>query len=295
VLATSVFAARVLDEGTVSINGQQRRYYHLHDTEAVGTPILLLHGSGCRDYSGRMAFYFERYPAPLNVYYLDKVGVQKGADGKSCSAEYDAADLMENRVSDNLAFLDSQPDLRARGPRSVAVLGFSEGGALAPLVALRSPKAGWLATIGAGGLPQSQVFLIFADRGVEPYAKPFSRDYFLQTYADIKAHPDSVDQDFFGHKYRYWSSHLFYDPLTTYAQLDIPIINAMGEKDESEAIEAGRALRDFFAQRPQRNFRFVEFPNASHGLKAPDKDHLQDFIASLAAWMTANPPPPAPR
>lgn len=285
-LSTSVLAARVLDEATVTIDGKERRYYHLHDTgnAAAATPILLLHGSGCRDYSGRMAFYFERYPAPLSVYYLDKVGVQKGGEDENCTDAYTAADFMENRVADNVAFIDSAPDLKQLAPRSLAIVGFSEGGTVAPLVALRSPKAGWLATIGSGGLPQSQTFLIFADRGVEPYAKPFSRDYFLQTYADIKAHPDSVEKEFFGHSYRYWSSHLFYDPLKTYSQLNIPMIAAMGEKDDSEAIESGRALRDYFAQHPDKNFTFIEYPNAGHGLQTPDKANLQDFIASLARW-----------
>lgn len=285
-VSSSALAARVLDEASVNISGQERRYYHLHDSDDAGaaTPILLLHGSGCKDYSSRMAFYFERYPAPLSVYYLDKVGVQKGGEDENCSAAFREADFRDNRVNDNLAFIDSVPALKRLAPRSLAVVGFSEGGTIAPLVALRSPKAGWLATIGSGGLPQSQVFLIFADRGVEPYAKPFSRDYFLQTYADIKAKPDSVNKEFFGHSYRYWSSHLFYDPLATYDQLNIPIIAAMGEKDDSEAIESGRALRDYFAQRPDRKFTFIEYPNAGHALQTPDKANLQDFIGSLAGW-----------
>ncbi|MBV7538740.1 alpha/beta hydrolase [Duganella sp. sic0402] len=285
-LSAAAQAARVLDQATINIAGKERRYYHLHDTGnfSAATPILLLHGSGCKDYSSRMASYFERYPAPLSVYYLDKAGVQKNSQGENCAADYTAADFLENRVSDNLAFIDNAPELKRLTPRSLAIVGFSEGGTVAPLIALRSPKAGWLATAGSGGLPQSQVFLIFADRGVKPYAQPFSRDYFLQTYADIKAHPDSVDKEFFGHSYRYWSSHLFYDPLLTYRQLNMPMIAAMGEKDDSEAIESGRALRDYFAQHPEKNFTFIEYPNAGHALQTPEKSHLQDFIASLARW-----------
>lgn len=199
-LANSAFAARVLDEATANINGTERRYYHLHDIDSAGfaTPILMLHGSGCKDYSGRVAFYFERYPAPLSVYYLDKVGVQKGGEDENCSQAYKAADFRQNRVTDNLAFIDSVPALKQLAPRSLAIIGFSEGGTIAPLIALRSPKAGWLATAGSGGLPQSQVFLIFADRDVAPYAKPFSSDYFLKTYVDIKAHPDNLDKEFSG-------------------------------------------------------------------------------------------------
>ncbi len=286
VLSTSACAVRVLDEAPVTIDGQARRYYHLHDSEAAGrgTPILLISGSGCKDFGSRVPFFFERYPAPVDVYFLEKTGIHKGDDGETCSATYNEVDYLERRVSDNLAFIDSVPALKALGPRSLAVVGFSEGGMVAPLVALRSKRIGWLATGGSGGLPQSEGFLIFAGRGVKPYADPLSREVFLRTYAGIKADPDSLQKEFLGHAYRYWSSHLFYDPLITYGKLDIPMIAAMGEKDESEAIESGRALRDYFARHPERDFTFIEYPNASHAMQAPDKAHLQDYIASLAGW-----------
>ncbi len=285
-LTTSAFAARVLEERTIEIDGQARRYYHLHDAVDHGpaTPILLLSGSGCKDFGSRVPFFFEYYPAPTDVYFLEKIGIQKGADGRACSDAYNQADTLERRVGDTLAFIEREPKLKAMGVRSLALLGFSEGGAVAPIVALRSPKIGWLATGGSGGLPQSQSFLLFADRGVPPYASPFSREIFLKTFEAIKADPQSLNKTFFGHPYRYWSSHLFHDPLTTYAQLDIPMVAAMGEKDDSEAIESGRALRDYFSAHPEKQFTFIEYPNAGHSLQAPDKANLQDFVAGLAAW-----------
>ncbi len=292
-LTTSALAARVLDERTIQIEGQARRYYHLHDAEDHGpaTPIVLLSGSGCKDFGSRVPFFFEYFPAPADVYFLEKIGIQKGADGKACSEAYNEADTLERRVGDTLAFIEQEPKLKTLSARSLALLGFSEGGAVAPIVALRSPKAGWLATGGSGGLPQSQSFLIFADRGMPPYASPFSREIFLKTFAAIKADPQSLSKTFFGHPYRYWSSHLFYDPLSTYAQLDIPIIAAMGEKDDSEAIESGRALRDYFAGQPEKKFTFIEYANAGHSLQAPDKANLQDFVASLAGWFKGDPVP----
>lgn len=247
-LSTSAQAARVLDEANIAINGEQRRYYHLHDGNTnAATPILVISGSGCKDFGSRVPSFFESYPAPVNVYFLEKTGIQKGDDGQTCSRAYREADYLERRVEDNLAFITQAPGMKGLGQRSVGVLGFSEGGMVAPIVALRSPQIGWLATAGAGGLPQSQGFLIFADRGVEPYAKPLSRDIFLKTFAAI-----------------------------------------MGENDDSEAIESGRALRDYFAQHPSKNFTFIEYANASHALRAPDKNHLPEFIASLAKWLKSN-------
>ncbi len=279
-------AERKLAEQTIQIDGQQRRFYRLHDvgSNEKATPILLISGSGCRDFGHRIPSFFQRYRAPVDVYFLEKTGVAKGDDGTQCSKSFVSADYLQRRVDDTLKFIDTQPQLKSLGLRKLAVLGFSEGGMVAPVVASRSAKVGWLATAGSGGLPQSEEFLIFNARGVEPYATNFTREKLLQIYADIKADPDNVDKEFFGHSYRYWSSHLFYDPLAAYSQLTIPIVAAMGEKDDSVPVESGRALREYFGARPDKPFIFVEYRNAGHALQAPDKNHLLDYIASLASW-----------
>lgn len=279
-------AERRLDEGTVQIDGQQRRYFRLHDAGSAdnAVPILLISGSGCRAFGQRIPAFFQRYPAPVDVYFLEKAGIEKGDDGTRCSAAYRRADYLERRVEDALAFIDKEPRLKRLAARKLAILGFSEGGMVAPIVASRSTKIGWLATGGSGGLPQSEEFLIFNARGVVPYATLFTREQLLQTYAAIKADPHNVDKEFFGNSYRYWSSHLFYDPLSAYAALTIPIVAAMGEKDDSVPIESGRKLRDYFAARPNKNFTFIEYPKAGHALRTPDKDHLPEFVAGLAQW-----------
>ncbi|MQA41900.1 hypothetical protein [Rugamonas aquatica] len=114
-VATPAFAARVLDEATLKIDGQERRYYHLRDTETpdVAQPIVLLSGSGCKDFGSRVPFFFERYPAPVDVYFLEKIGIQKGADGQACSESYNQADTLERRVNDTLAFIGQEPALKA--------------------------------------------------------------------------------------------------------------------------------------------------------------------------------------
>lgn len=284
--AASALAERTLVEATIQIDGQSRRYFHLQDSASneKPTPILLISGSGCRDFGPRIPTFFERYPAPADIYFLEKTGIEKGDNGERCSEAFDRADFLERRVNDTLAFIDTEPHLKSLAPRSLAIVGFSEGGTVAPIVASRSNKIGWLAVAGSGGLPQSDEFLIFTARGTAPYAQMFSREQLLETYAVIKADPKNLAKKFFGHPYSYWSSHLFYDPLPTYANLDIPIAAAMGENDDSVPIESGRRLREYFAARPDKNFTFIEYANAGHALQAPEKNNLPDYLAALAQW-----------
>jgi dienelactone hydrolase len=284
--AASALAERRLVESTIQIDGQPRRYFHLQDSSSneKPTPILLISGSGCRDFGPRIPGFFERYPAPVDIYFLEKTGVEKGDKGEQCSEAFNRADFLERRVDDALAFIDAEPQLKSLAPHSLAIVGFSEGGTVAPIVASRSKKIGWLAVAGSGGLPQSDEFLLFTARGTAPYADLFSREQLLETYAAIKADPNNFTKEFFGHPYSYWSSHLFYDPLPTYAKLDIPIVAAMGENDDSVPIESGRKLREYFTAHPEKNFTFIEYPNASHALQAPDKNNLPDYLAGLAQW-----------
>ncbi|MES2102763.1 MAG: dienelactone hydrolase family protein [Pseudomonadota bacterium] len=290
-LSHTAFAERKLDEATIIIKGEQRHYFRVHDTgpQHTGPVILLISGSGCGDFGSRLPTFFDKYPAPLDVYFLEKPDVKKGDKDGQCSAAYRQADYLEYRVSDNLEFLEKQPLLKERGKHTVAVLGFSEGGAIAPIIASKSEKIGWLATAGSGGMKQSDEFLYFADHGVEPYAKPFSRSYFLQEYAKIKKDPGSLKKEFFGKTYLYWSSYLFQDPVAAYSQIDIPIVAAMGENDDSVPLESGKVLQRYFHEHPDKNFQFIVFPNANHGLQTQGKNGVQSFIANLAKWFKGDP------
>lgn len=292
VLAAPARAERVLKEASIQIKGEARRYYRLHDTEAPagGPVIVLISGSGCNDFGGRFAKYFESYPKSLDLYFLEKPHIGKGDSGQpgTCSEAYKRADTLGRRVADTLEFIDTEARLKDRAPRSLALLGFSEGGQVAPIVASRSRKVGWLAVAGAGGMKQGEGFLVFADRGVPPYAD-FTRPRLEAEFAAIAKEPQALDKEFFGHPYAYWSSHLFHDPLPVYAQLDVPIVVAMGEKDDSEPIEAGRLLKAYFAQRPEKPFRFIEYKNANHGLQDGDKSNAKAFVGNLAKWFKGDP------
>jgi pimeloyl-ACP methyl ester carboxylesterase len=292
-ISASAKAERTLDEATIQIKGETRRFYHLHDSEALGNlPIIVLvSGSGCGDFGMRFPTFFEFYPSPLDVYFLEKPYIEKGASGQpgTCSDAYNHADYLNRRVSDTLEFIESEPNLKVRSNRSLAILGFSEGGVVAPIVAAQSEKIGWLATAGAGGMKQSEGFLVFANRGVTPYANPFSAQILKSKFEAIAKDPDSLENEFFGHSYAYWNSHLFYDPLPTYAKLDIPMVAAMGEKDESEPIESGRLLQSYFSNHPKKKFQFVEYKNASHGLQVDGKSNAKLFVANLAKWFKGDP------
>jgi predicted esterase len=289
----NAIAERVLQKYTIPINGEERRYFHLYDPEHIrdGPIILILSGSGCDDFGLYLPAFFKKSISPVDVYFLEKPGITKGATGPDvkCSKKFNETDQLDRRVADNLEFLETEAILKNSARHSIATIGFSEGGSVALQIASKREKIGWLAVVGSGGLKRAEEFLIFADRGIRPYANPYSRNYFLKMYAQIKQNKNSLQKEFFGHSYKYWASHLFFDPLPVYAGLHIPIVVAMGEKDQSIPIESGRVLQNYFQLHPEKNFQFIEFRDANHGLLTSSKDGTLDFIASLQSWFKGDP------
>lgn len=78
---------------------------------------------------------------------------------------------------------------------------------------------------------------------------------------------------------------LFFDPLPVYAALEIPIVVAMGEKEEVSPVESGRLLAAYFALHPEKDFQYIEFPGANHGLRKPGDNGVHRFIAALPQWI----------
>jgi len=278
--------ARLFEETEIILSGEKRRYYRLYDTTfVVGMPVMvLINGSGCQDFSIRLASFFSHYSFPLNVYYLEKPYVLKDADGRVCSHAFYRMDYLEKRIADTLAFIDEEPVLSELPKHSVALLGFSEGGTVAVQVASQSHKIGWLATAGSGGgMSQSEEFLLFAEKGIPPYSQPYSKDILLKEYAAIQRYPNSLEKVFFGHPYRYWSSYLFFNPLEIYAKLTIPILSAMGELDDCVPVESGRVLQKYFLEHRNKHFTYIEYPGANHRLEINEQQYVHDFMQQFCA------------
>lgn len=279
--------ARLFEEAEITINKDSRRYYRLYDTEfVIGMPVIvLISGSGCQDFGTRVPSFFVEYPFPLNVYYLEKPHVLKGADGSACTRAFHRTDYLEQRVADTLEFLAKEPTLAQLAAHTIAFLGFSEGGIVAAVTASLTQKAGWLATAGnGGGMPQSEEFLLFAEKNSIPHTK----DTLLKEYDMIRRHPKSLERLFWGKPYRYWSSYLFLNPVEIYAKLNIPILTAMGELDNSVPVESGRALQQYFSAKKLSNFIYIEYPGADHRLQSEDKQYVHAFMRILGSWLRNN-------
>jgi len=158
------------------------------------------------------------------------------------------------------------------------LIGASEGAVVAAKVANADQRITHLGLIGGGGTT------------VRENLKALSRStWYLRNpekgFAEIARDPDNTDAKVWGHSYKYWASLLDIDIGNELMQLDIPIVAAMGEKDEAVPVDAARRLQARFEKAGKKNLVLLIYPNANHRLEDRElkRAYAGDFLEKLVA------------
>ncbi len=182
--------------------------------------------------------------------------------------------MKEIRVEDHLKVIDAYLEGAVPGI-PVILMGVSEGGDIASVVAAREDRVTHLILLGSGGgWSQAEEFEFFlSTRG--SYLGLHDVDELTATFEAIRAQPDSMKM-WAGHPYRRWSSYLWVRSIDYLEDLDIPIFLAHGDKDESVPVESARAVKERFDELDKSNLTYLEYENANHSFV----DQEEGFLVS---------------
>ncbi|MBI5495965.1 MAG: alpha/beta hydrolase [Deltaproteobacteria bacterium] len=160
------------------------------------------------------------------------------------AAAFHRADSRGQRLSELVAVVD---DLDRRGMRKLLVVAASEGTQVAHEIAARYPAR----TVGviclAGSVTPFREDLLWAASHRPGPRIPYTREQLEQALALVDAEPTSVDRDFWGHTYRFWSSQLDYDPRVHLASARWPVLFVNGALDEVDLDRQQRELQQLRA------------------------------------------------
>lgn len=71
--------------------------------------------------------------------------------------------------------------------------------------------------------------------------------------------------------------------------LDIPILLAVGEKDQSVPVVSARYLRDAFSRLEKSNLTYIEYENSNHVLVDQNGyDHKKALFETMVDWYLEN-------
>jgi pimeloyl-ACP methyl ester carboxylesterase len=250
--------------------------------------IFFVSGSGCASIKHRLSPFFEPIRDKVNatVFALQKRAIdEENRAGSSCSSAFHKTDYIGQSVADQREFIDTQLTKLSVKPKAVVLLGASEGAVVAAKIANADRRITHLGLIGGGGTT------------VRENLKALSRStWYLRNpekgFAEIARDPSNTDTQIWGHSYKYWASFLDIDIGNELIQLDIPIVAAMGEKDEAVPVDAARRLQSAFEQAGKKNLALLIYPNANHRLE--DREHKTsyagDFLERLVATIQVSEP-----
>lgn len=231
--------------------------------------VLFLDGSGCKSVTNVVGFSRPLLDRGIAVLLPEKRGVRVDDDGSRCSEEFLRTNDREERVRTAVEIVHAaQPEL-ARWDGRLAVVGASEGGAIAAAVARALGNVVAVASLAGGGEPQGEELRALGVPDLD--AK----------LAEIRANPTS-DKSWLGaeNTYRRWASYIDYAPKDDFDRLTVPILVLQGDRDES----VPPASADVLGGRPNVTVR--HYPSLNHQWR--DRlglPHARDVLRDLAAWL----------
>jgi pimeloyl-ACP methyl ester carboxylesterase len=238
--------------------------------------VFFYGGSGCHSWRSVMPGYVAGLIANARVLVLNKRFVADAPDdSQTCSPQFNQANHPEQWVLDYQEFIRAMLAAVPRKPRSVVLVGVSEGALVAVKVAQAMPEITHLAIIGDGAWSMRASLRALYQRG----AIPLDVD---ANWHNIAADPISLTKQWFGNPYKWWADVMDIEPLNDYLALSIPVVVGFGEKDESVPVESAIALKAAFDAAGKHNLHLVVYPGANHRLVAGEKAYRPEFFALLS-------------
>lgn len=185
--------------------------------------VLLVHGSGCidRDETIGPNKVFAQIANHLSNAGYAVLRYDKRSCGKS-GGTFAVRDRLIADARDALKFLRSQSTI---DPRRIYVLGHSEGGELAPSIAIADKDLRGIILMAPPALPLEQILLQQLLRNVAASRRAAAQRADLHWLGEIKSGKLKTPED------RWLRSSFGIDPLTLIAQVPCPMLILQGTKD----------------------------------------------------------------
>jgi len=264
--------------------------------------VLLITGSGPQD---RNETIFNHCPFLVLADYLTRQGVavlrvdDRGV-GKS-TGDFSQA-TSEDFALDVLAGIEYLKTRKEINPKQIGLIGHSEGGLIAPMVAVKSPDVAFIVLMAGTGLTGEEILYLQSDliskaMGVNEEEIAKSRQFNEKIFSVIKEEEDNEiakerlrqmvmaylaelsdeEKDWISDPEEYlkaqlqnllspWSRFfLTYDPKPTLSKVKCPVLAINGEKDfQVPPKENLSAIEEALKAGDNKNFTIKELPDLNH-------------------------------
>lgn len=246
------------------------------DAPQPDTAVFFYGATGCPSWKSVMPGYVSGFTVAARVFALNKRFVPDRSTGLfDCGRDFYLANNPDRWVADYSEFIAAQIRSITPKPKNVVLVGVSEGALPAAKIAGLLPEVTHLAVIGSGGYSMRKSLATLKQRG----AIGFDVD---SGWKKIATDPRSIEKDWYGNPYRWWSDIMDIDPVSDLLKLNIPVIVGIGEQDESVPVESARFLASQFKEAGKSNLVLNVYPGADHRLSGNGISHRGEFFVELS-------------
>jgi pimeloyl-ACP methyl ester carboxylesterase len=268
--------------------------YHNKPQGAAKLPVLVFcQGSGYDSNTEGFLGLLSQFDKEAVGIAIEKQGVRYGDEGDRLSDEYKQNNAVYNRLYDYLRVFQHLKTHAAWWNGDVYVIGGSEGGLLAGMIASFYPnvKAAAILSFG-GGLNFGEAWPIAS--GIQKKATGASD---LEVEQEIKTVRDSLGyirtnstylKSYSGHDntFSWWASIIDLRLENALLDLNIPIFLGQGTEDMMAPPISAQKLNEAFIRKEKTNLYYKEYQGYDHGFTDQDgQSHLIEVFTEAIEWI----------
>ncbi|MBI3715891.1 MAG: alpha/beta fold hydrolase [Betaproteobacteria bacterium] len=283
-------------------------HFYLTDADARDDRplILVLQGSGCSSNftlregqvgAGWHTFVRRADKNRAQVLVVEKPGVTlfdrpaNPGGAVDCSAEFRREQTGERWLAALTAAMSAAIELRGATPKTLLVIGHSEGAVFAPRLALLDKRVTHVASLAATPVSQLHDFFDMATSGEgfiakRPGGKREHIDRVLDAWQAVSTEPDSEVKQVFGHAHRYWADKFAPFDFSKLAVTSAKFFVAYGDRDENSSPRTMDAFAIELLIR-HRDLTWLRIEGADHGFAqpgGPSGSGMAPVIEQAVAW-----------
>ena len=260
-------------------------------TEGQFPAVILISGSGAQD---RDETIFEHRPFLILADYLTRLGIavlrvdDRGVGGSTGNVSLSTSEDFAGDVLAGIEFLKTRKEIDSK---NIGLIGHSEGGVIAPMVAAKSDDVAFIVLMAGTGLTGEEIIhlqtaLIMKTQGVDDVEIAETRDQQEKMFAVLKQESDSLKA---AQKLR----DILKKSLT---EIGDDEKEQMGEADAQIDVQIKQALnpwfRFFLTYDPKAALKKVKCPvlaiNGEKDLQVPPKENLGEIEKALKQGGNSN-------
>lgn len=245
--------------------------------------VLYLDGSDCRSVTNVVAYARPILELGMAIVLPEKRGVHVDDDGARCSQEFLQTNDRAQRIASTVTVVEHLRPRLSRWDGRIVVLGASEGGALAPAVALALPTTVAVISLAGGGKSQFHELLELASSDEERNAIWAKREEILGDPTPNKTWLGPSNT------YKRWASWLDAAPLDDFLRVKVPIYVAHGHRDTSVPVASATEIQTEFRRVGKGNLDLRLYPSLDHNWRDQlGRSHAREVVADMTAWLATH-------